>query len=219
MVTRRILDLCCCAGAASEGYRRAGFVPTGVDIEQRDNYPFTFLREDALAVMGDSDFLSQFDAIHASPPCQAKCSLTLGTNKAMAGLYTDIYPELRDLMYDSGLPGVIENPAARADMVLCGEMFGLGVIRHRRFELVNWTAPAPAHKPHRGRVRGYRHGVWHDGPYVAAYGNGGGKASVTEMQDAMDIHWTSVRSELTEAIPPAFTHFVGKALVKHLNEG
>src|SRR5690606_40506960 len=126
VVTRRILDLCCCAGAASEGYRRAGFVPTGVDIEQRDNYPFTFLREDALAVMGDSDFLSQFDAIHASPPCLAKCSLTLGTNNAMAGLYTDIYTELLDLMYDRRLPRVIEYHYARSNMVLCGEMFGLG---------------------------------------------------------------------------------------------
>lgn len=217
MSAKRILDLCCCAGAASVGYERAGFKPYGVDIVQRDNYPYGFLREDALAALADADFIAQFHAIHASPPCQAKCSLTLGTNKSLADQYADIYPQVAEAMYTSGLPGVIENPSARADMVLCGEMFGLGVIRHRRFELVNWTAPAPAHKRHRGRVRGYRHGVWYDGPYVAAYGAGGGKATVPEMQEAMGIHWTSVREELTEAIPPVYTEYIGRALLDHLS--
>lgn len=143
--------------------------------------------------------------------------MTLGTNSRLAAKYEDFYDETRDLMERSGKPGIIENPSARPDMVLCGEMFGLGVLRHRNIELVNWSAPAPAHVKHRGRVRGYRHGVWYDGPYVAAYGNGGGKASVPEMQAAMGIDWTAERSELTEAIPPAYTEYVGAALLKHLS--
>jgi hypothetical protein len=93
-------------------------------------------------------------------------------------------------------------------------MFGLGVLRHRNFELGGWAMTQPAHKPHRGRVRGMRHGTWHDGPYVAAYGNGGGKATIAEMQAAMRIDWTSHRDELTEAIPPAYTEAIGDAFLR-----
>ena len=131
-----------------------------------------------------------------------------------------MYDEVRDLMYASGLPGTIENPRSRPDLVLCGEMFGLGVIRHRKFELVNWATDFDYkrdHVKHRGRVRGWRHGKFYDGPYVAAYGAGGGKASITEMQEAMGIDWTDVREELTEAIPPAYTEYIGRRLLAHLS--
>lgn len=67
----------------------------------------------------------------------------------------------------------------------------------------------PAHVRHRGRTRGWRHGQYFDGPYVAAYGSGGGKATVPEMQEAMSIGWTAERSRLTEAIPPAYTRLIG----------
>ncbi|AUG87114.1 DNA cytosine methyltransferase [Streptomyces phage AbbeyMikolon] len=205
----RVLDLCCCSGGAGVGFRDAGAdYVEGWDIVDRPRYPFAFRQGDALEVLRDVTYLRTFDFIHASPPCQAKCTLTQGTNAKLAGRYVDLYPEFRDLMYASGVPGSIENPSSRPDMVLCGEMFGLGVIRHRKFELVNWSAPAPEHVKHRGPVRGWRHGVWRDGPYIAAYGNGGGKGTVAEMQDAMDIRWTDVREELTEAIPPAYTEYV-----------
>jgi hypothetical protein len=105
------------------------------------------------------------------------------------------------------VPYVIENPAARADVVLCGEMFGLGVLRHRNMELGGWSTERPAH---RGYVRGWRHGVYRDGPYIAAYGNGGGKGEVSEIQRAMGIDWTDDRKELTEAIPPAYTEWIGR---------
>ncbi|MGW6920878.1 DNA methylase [Streptomyces sp. NPDC054950] len=209
-----VLDLCCCGGAASKGFMDGGATYVeGWDIVQRDSYPYEFRKGDALDVLRDTAYLRRFDFIHASMPCQAKCTLTLGTNKHLAGRYVDLYEPMRDLMYASGIPGSIENPRARPDMVLCGEMFGLDVIRHRKFELVNWKAPKPAHKPHRGRVRGYRHGVWYDGPYVAAYGQGGGKASVAEMQKAMRIDWTDKREELTEAIPPAYTEHIARAFL------
>lgn len=210
----RVLDLFCCAGGASSGYDDAGFKAEGVDIAERPNYPYGFTRADALEYLAElirSGEIREFDLIHASPPCQAACALTLGTNATRGFVYPDHYEAVVALITESGVPGVVENPRARADITLCGEMFGLGVLRHRKFELIGWTMPKPAHKPHRGRVRGYRHGEWFDGPYIAAYGNGGGKGSVSEMQDAMCIHWTDVREELTEAIPPAYTRFIGNA--------
>ena len=110
----------------------------------------------------------------------------------------------------SGKPYVIENPAARPDVVLCGEMFGLKVIRHRNFELGGWKAEAPTHVAHRGRVAGMRHGEWFTGPYFAVYGNGGGKGTVTQWQDAMGIDWTDNRKSIAEAIPPAYTGYLGR---------
>lgn len=216
----RILDLFCCAGGAGVGYARAGFEVTGYDVVQRDHYPLEFVRGNALDVLRRVvDGRIRADAIHASPPCQAKCTLTKGTNKHLASNYDDLYDETRELMEATELPGVIENPSARPDLVLCGEMFGLGVLRHRNIELVNWTTDKPKHVKHRGRVRGYRHGEWHDGPYVAAYGAGGGKATVPEMQAAMGIDWTDVREELTEAIPPAYTEWIGARLMAHVMAG
>ncbi len=101
-------------------------------------------------------------------------------------------------------------------MTLCGEMFGLGVIRHRYFELGGWAGSAPAHVPHRGRVAGWRHGEFFAGPYFAVYGNGGGKGSVPQWQEAMGIDWTTDRRELAEAVPPAYTEHIGRQLVEHL---
>src|SRR5690606_27878353 len=127
-------------------------------------------------------------------------------------------PETRRLLRATGLPTVIENVQGsdlRRDLTLCGEMFRLGVIRHRYFEL-SFRAAAPAHRPHRGRVRGWRHGTYYDGPYVAVYGEGGGKGSVTEWQAAMGIDWTSDRKAIAEAIPPAYTEHIGHQLAAAL---
>ncbi len=218
----RLLDLFCCAGGAATGYRQAGFDVVGVDIAPRPNYPFTFVQGDALSVLSDliaTGHVDQFTAVHASPPCQAGCALTVGTNasRSWGGTHVDLVTATRTLLEVTGLPYVIEQPNGRApirrDLRLCGEMFDLGVIRHRNFELGGWAARQPVHRPHRGPVRGWRHGVYRDGPYVAAYGSGGGKATVPEMQQAMGITWTDVREELTEAIPPAYTHWIGTALL------
>lgn len=119
------------------------------------------------------------------------------------------------MLEDWGLPYVIENVSGaklRKDLTLCGEMFGLEVIRHRYFELGNWVMPQPKHIPHRGRVQGYRHGEWFDGPYFAVYGDGGGKGSVADWQRAMGIDWTADKHELAEAIPPAYTQFIARRL-------
>ncbi|MFF9840370.1 DNA methylase [Streptomyces sp. NPDC013740] len=213
-----LLDLFCCAGGAATGYHRAGFDVLGVDIAPRPNYPFTFVQADALdflAYLIATGEVARFSVAHSSPPCQAECALTVGTNRAKGwgGTHVDLVRPTRVLLEASGLPYVIEQPNGRArirkDLTLCGEQFGLGVIRHRNFELGRWMAVQPAHKPHRGRVRGWRHGEFFDGPYVAAYGNGGGKPTIPELQTAMGITWTDVREELTEAIPPAYSQWIG----------
>ncbi|MFF3316953.1 DNA methylase [Streptomyces sp. NPDC003035] len=214
-----LLDLFCCAGGAGMGFRRAGFDVHGVDIAPRPNYPFTFTQVDALkylAALIASGEIERYAVIHSSPPCQAGCALTVGTNqsKGWGGTHVDLVPPTRVLLEASGLPYVIEQPNGRAeirkDLTLCGEQFGLGVLRHRNFELGRWAVEQPEHMPHRGRVRGWRHGEFFDGPYVAAYGNGGGKATVPELQAAMGITWTDVREELTEAIPPAYSQWIGR---------
>ncbi|MFG2195844.1 DNA methylase [Streptomyces sp. NPDC048639] len=217
-----LLDLFSCAGGAATGYARAGFTVHGCDTADRPNYPFTYHQGDALEYLAHlitTGEIERFALVHASPPCQAGCALTVGTNRSQGwgGAHIDLVAPTRDLLDKSGLPYVIEQPNGQAeirkDLTLCGEMYGLGVIRHRNFELGRWSIEQPAHVPHRGRVRGWRHGRFYDGPYVAAYGNGGGKPSIPELQAALGITWTDVREELTEAIPPAYSEHIGRAFL------
>jgi hypothetical protein len=121
-----------------------------------------------------------------------------------------------------GRPWIIENTAGapiRKDLTLNGDMFRdaeggyrLGVWRPRWFELsaglVIPQLPGPR-KPSRGRVRGWRHGEYFEGPYVAVYGDGGGKASLAEAKAAMGIEWMTTIKDLAEAIPPAYTEYLG----------
>ncbi|MFJ3707281.1 DNA methylase [Streptomyces sp. NPDC090053] len=202
------------------GYHRAGFDVDGVDTAHRPNYPFPYHRGDALdrlAYLIDTGEIQRYALVHASPPCQEKCALTVGTNRSQGWgtAHDDLVAPTRSLLEQADLPYVIEQPNGRAairkDLSLCGEMFRLGVLRHRNFELGRWSTFRPTHPRHRGFVRGYRHGVYRNGPYVAPYGCGGGKATVPEMQTAMGITWTDVREELTEAIPPAYTQWIGTA--------
>lgn len=211
----RILDLFCGAGGAGKGYLDAGFDLTGVDIEPQPDYPGTFIQGDAIAYLAAHGH--EYDGRHASPPCQASSALTKGTNKGRE--YLNLIPATRALLALFDGPNVIENVQGsdlRRDLTLCGEMFGLGVIRHRYFEVSGFTALPLDHKPHRGRVAGWRHGEWFDGPYFAVYGEGGGKGSVAQWQEAMDMHWTDNRKSIAEAIPPAYTRFIGGQIMQRL---
>lgn len=213
-----LLDLFSGAGGAARGYARAGFDVVGVDNVPKPDYPFDLVIGDALDFVAEN--WRRFDAIHASPPCQASSALTKGTNReSRSHLHKDLIAATRELLDVTGLPYVIENVQGakiRRDVTLCGEMFGLSVIRHRYFEVSGFTATQPAHKPHRGRVRGWRHGIYYDGPYLAVYGEGGGKGTVAEWQVAMGIDWMSERLDIAEAIPPAFTHLIGAELMARL---
>ena len=208
----------CGVGGCTKGYQRAGFRVTGVDIAPQPRYcGDDFVQGDAVEFIRRHGH--KFDFIHAGPPCQHDCTLTAGTNAKRGNAYPDLLEPTRNALVSTGRPFVIEQPPGRAsqrmrvDIKLCGEMFDLGVLRHRNFELNSWSATQPAHRKHRGRVAGFRHGEWFNGPYFAVYGEGGGKGSVADWQRAMGIDWTGVRKEIAEAIPPAFAEYLGKAFL------
>lgn len=215
-----LLDLFCGAGGAAMGYARAGFDVIGVDIAPQPHYPFRFLQGEALEVARRILVNSPVPvaAIHASPPCQRHNKLAKGTKNSYAN-HPELIAPTRGLLAASGVPYVIENVVGApldGPVELCGEMFGLGVIRHRLFE-TNWALSPPAHVPHRGRCKRREHGQRYDGPYFGVYGHGGGKdGSVADWQAAMGVDWMPVRRELTEAIPPAYTAYIGRQLMTHL---
>lgn len=218
---KRLLDAFCCAGGATKGYQLTGFHVTGVDINPQPRYcGDEFHQGDAVEFIREHGH--EFDLIHASPPCQHDCTLTAGTNKGKF-TYPDLLEPTREALESTGRPYIIEQPQGKAskrmrtDLKLCGEQFGLAVIRHRIFEVQGIEVPWLEHKKHRGRVKGWRHGEFYDGPYFAVYGDGGGKGTVQEWQDALGIHWTDVRKELAEAIPPAYTKYIGKYAMLSLN--
>jgi DNA (cytosine-5)-methyltransferase 1 len=220
-VKPRLLDLCSGLGGAAMGYSRAGFDVVCVDIVEQPDCPFEFHRDDAFGFLIAHH--AEFDAVHASFPCQASSAPTRGTNAkrntARGRRYLDLNPAGRALLDEVGLPYVMENvqgSVLRRDLTLCGEQFGLRVLRHRYLELGGWSTTPLPHKPHRGRVRGWRHGAYCDGPYLAVYGNGGGKASVEECREGLGIDWSWDRAQLVEAIPPAFTEWVGGRLFEHV---
>lgn len=215
----KLLDLFCCEGGAGMGYARAGFEVVGVDIDPQPAYPFEFHQADAIEYV--TDHWREFDAIHASPPCQVHSTLSKGNaTRGVGREHVDLIDRTRAALDAAGLPYIIENVISapvRPDLTLCGLMFGLRVFRHRLFELGGWTALAPEHPTHRGhRVAGWRHGKKYEGDMVAVYGDGGGKGSVEDWQDALGIDWTRSRLSLAEAIPPAMTQYIGERLMKEL---
>lgn len=217
-----ILDLYCGAGGAAVGFWRAGFDVVGIDSEPQPNYPFRFIRARVSQVKIAWIRECGFVAVHASPPCQAQSVLQHRT-----GL---VYPKLiaptQKLLDASGLPFVIENVEGanelRDPIMLCGTMFpGLRVIRHRKFE-ANWPLAQPAHllphplvfthdkrKPHRGLLD-------QDVSFVSV--TGGGNSTMVNAFDAMGINWMKTKVEVNESIPPAYTEYVGRELLKHLEE-
>lgn len=188
------------------GYHRAGFEVVGVDIDPQPNYPFEFHQADALTFP-----LEGFDAIHASPPCQAFTAYKRRPNHVPE--YPNLIADVRARLVASGVPYVIENiPGARAELIdpvqLCGSSFGLDVRRHRLFESnVPMTPPpcdhswqTPRFPPATNRTnlrRTVEVGVW--------------RIPLAVQQKAMEIDWMTLK-ELSEAIPPAYTEWIGAAL-------
>lgn len=215
MRQKRLLDLFCCAGGAAVGYAQAGFEVVGVDHVEQPEYPYEFVRADAIEYA--RAHAHEFDAVHASPPCQSQTALTKGTNGRRE--YPNFIPQTRDVLSMLTVPTIIENVSGsdvRPDLMLCGEMFSLDVLRHRYFEIENATIQRPFHPLHRGRVRGWRHGEYFDGPYLAVYGKGGGKGTIFEWQNAMQIAHITDRVSLAEAIPPAYTKYIGEQIMSYV---
>jgi len=209
----RVLDAFCCIGGAARGYQELGAHVTGVDIRPQPDYCGNdFHQGDAIAFICEHGH--EFDFIHASPPCQGEGAPAKGTNAARGNPHPRLIAPTRAALETTGRPWVMENVAGsqvRKDLRLCGEMFGLAVLMHRYFELGGWTVVQPPHPAHRGKVRGWRHGQYFDGPYVAAYGKGGGKATVEEIRTAKGIDWSHDHFNLREALPPAYTTWIAHA--------
>ena len=199
----RLLDLFCGAGGAAMGYHQAGFTDiVGVDIKPQPSYPFTFIQGDALE---PPVRLDDFDLIHASPPCQPYTAMTNrhGTDKpkliSEVEHLVDSRPHVIENVIGSGLDGVR----------LCGSSFDLPIRRHRLFKtsFLVWGLECR-----------------HAGPGVAVYGKPDGRrlydrkdgtqlqawASVKEGQMALGIVWTDDWHSIKEAIPPAYTKYIGE---------
>lgn len=204
----KLLDLFCKAGGASQGYKLAGFDVVGVDIEAQPNYPFTFYQGDAIEFV--KDYGVEFDAVAASPPCQAH---TLA-QRIQGREHPDLISETRAALVDLGIPYIIENvPGAPLidPVTLCGAMFpGLRTYRHRLFES-NIPLVAPTHPDHKApnAKMGRRP---QPGEWMHVVGNFSGADLARE---AMGIDWMT-RDELREAIPPAYTEFLGRQLIDYI---
>jgi DNA (cytosine-5)-methyltransferase 1 len=233
----RLLDLFACAGGAGEGYRRAGFDVYAVDIEPQRNNPLPFYQGDALEVLrvllsggsitfsnGETLRLSDFAAVHASPPCQAYSI----TAHAHDNKHPDLLVPVRELLERTGLPYVIENVEGaplRDPLTLCGSEFGLrapdvdgvelALRRHRLFESNVWLMGAG--------------GCYHDdtkvaGSYTAGRNRtpaqrdnpdrrGGYTPHLTVRAALLGVDWKMNEHELAQAIPPVYTEFIGSQLL------
>lgn len=220
----RVLDLFCCAGGAGYGYFLAGFEVVGVDIAPQKNYPFEFHQADALTFPLDG-----FDLIHASPPCQAH---SVGTSmKGTRANHDDLIPAVRARLQASGVPYIIENVVGApliGPVRLCGTMFPpLRVFRHRLFEC-SFLAMAPPHgrHPKTARVVGSPLAGNRAAPLGKRlveqrkqYGpedwvSVAGHSFIAEHgRQAMGIDWMT-RDELAQAIPPAYTRFLGEQAIR-----
>lgn len=210
----KLLDLFCGAGGCSMGYYQAGFDVVGVDLYPQPHYPFKFIRANAL------DFpVKGFDAVHASPPCQAHTSMRFMYN---AKEHLDLIPAMRDRLTAWGGPWVIENvPGAPLidPLVLCGTMFGLRTAdgraelrRHRQFESNRaFTLPKPCAHGSSERVIGVYGGHGRD----RCRKRNTQDFPTRQRHEAMGIDWMS-GNELSQAIPPAYTRYIGAELLKVL---
>lgn len=208
----RLLDLFCGAGGAGMGYHLAGFEVVGVDIKAQPNYPFEFHQADALQYVAKHGH--EFDAIHASPPCQAHTWAAARWRNEGRYEYPDLVPVTRMLLECTGKPYIIENTieAPLIDtIVLCGTMFNLQVFRHRQFESNVFLFAPGAKCSHRGKRVGFG-----DEDFVTVAGHGGdGTNRLSRWKSAMGIDWMS-KEELAESIPPAYTEYLGRQVLWHL---
>ena len=240
----RLLDLCCGAGAASKGYHDAGFDVVGVDVNPQPNYPYRLHTRDAIEFLdlcadcGDPYFdpcelhrlfnhsggvhghefvrvVDHFDVIHASPPCQRWAAITVKGRKS----HPDLITPLRERLAGSGLVYVIEN-VVKAPLIdpvmLCGGAFGcvsghLQLHRHRNFE-----SNVPLTGTGCVTVRPNTVSVVGHGSPSGNRGTLGRNPTIREKREAMGVDWTT-RDELSEAIPPAYTEFIGRQLLEYLS--
>ena len=221
----RLLDLFCCEGGAGMGYHRAGFEVVGVDIVAQPRYPFEFHQADALTFPLDG-----FDAVHASPPCQA---YSISRN-AHSKQHPQLIEPIRHRLKSAGIPYVIENvPGAplHGPVILCGTMFGLGAVdedgsvlflrRHRLFETTFLVLTTPCRcldeLDSGKRVGGVYGGGSANFEHARNVRHGGYTPGKKQRAELIDAPWMTLRG-LSQAIPPAYTEFIGDALMRAILE-
>ncbi len=199
------------------GLSRCGFTVEGWDIKPQPRYPFTFHQGDAL----DAD-LSGFDFVWASPPCQAYTRMNRGLLESQGRKkdHPDLIGATRDKLLKWGGLFIIENVTGAPlinPVMLCGSSFGLDVQRHRIFESNVFIFSQPCihsvyvqDKPPLHRLQAKKSRV------VGCYGNSRGAGdNVVAWQKAMGIDWMT-RKELAQAIPPAYSEYLGRFVMRHL---
>ena len=205
----RVLDLFCGAGGASMGYAKAGYEVVSMDIKHGKRYPFEYIRRDVMTLRPED--LEGFDLIHASPPCQTySVTKHLRVAQGKSTNKQDLLAQVRSLLIVSEIPYVIENVkgAPLIDPVqLCGSAFGLKVRRHRLFESSMELRGTDCHHKEQGKPVGIYGSMRDEIP-------GGGHTAKTmpEAHAAMGINWM-IWGELVEAIPPAYTHYIGQQIL------
>lgn len=219
MTRPRLLDLFCGGGGASAGYHRAGFDVTGVDIVDRQGRfaSMEFVKGDALEYLAEHG--AEFDAVHASPPCQAFSISKHLVRKKMGRTAStvDLLTPTRVALQALGKPWIIENVvgAPLSGLVLCGTQFGLGatmkdgwhdLYRHRIFESSEYLMGAGPCQ-HRHRAIGIYGSIGDKVP------NGASMAETAEQgREAMGIDWPMPWTSVREAIPPLYTDWLGRQL-------
>jgi len=215
----RLLDLFCCAGGAAMGYHRAGFEVVGVDIKPQPHYPFEFHQGDALTYPLDG-----FDAYHASPPCQ---DYSVTKTLLQGNEYPRLIVPVTQRFKESNRPYVVENvvgseipPQRTLDgingVLLCGTSFGMNIKRHRLFE-TSFPVPTLEHN--------------HSLPIIDIYGDKPRLARMREIfpqsigadlevfwKNHIGVTWMKHRDEWREAIPPAYTEYIGKYLMAEVTK-
>ncbi len=200
----KLLDLFCGAGGAAMGYYRAGFTDiTGVDNRPMPRYPFKFIQADALEYLEKHSH--EYDVIHASPPCQAFTNARVIHGK----LHPDLLTPTRRLLEKAERVWIIENvPGSpmRKDIVVCGSRLGLKrLIRHRYFEInieIFDLLPPCNHGKETISVFGHGGHIYH---------------TLAEWKEVMGIDWM-VKEELAQAIPPAYTEWIGRRIMEAIND-
>jgi len=215
----KLLDLFCCCGGISKGFYNTGrFECTGVDIKDNHSYPYEFIHSDIFKL--PLEFFGQFDLIHASPPCQGY----IHTNKNKQG-YERLAERTRTLLLKTGKPFIIENvpgSPVRKDLLLCGEMFNLKLIRHRIFEITGFAVMQPVHTKHKISVLnrtavpcysgGFKPGFWNNKERQKQFLIMRKKEPYTytsqDYQEALGINWVEDKGHLTQMIPPKYSEYI-----------
>jgi DNA (cytosine-5)-methyltransferase 1 len=219
----RLLDLYCGAGLAADGYAALGFEITGVDIRPQPHYPYEFIQGDALEYLRTTD-LSQYDIIHASPPCQlftrAKHLRTAQGSKAKEKI--DLLTPTLSVLADLPIPWVVENVEGAKSIMpsdsvrLCGSYFRLDVQRHRLFasnmEIIgtpceHWRFPID-----RESLRPRPWGVYHV-PGDSIPKGGRTARDAAHAQELMGVERNLPWDSLKEGFPPAYTSWIGAWII------